>query len=212
MLDVIAALRAGSVVAIPTDTVYGLAADPTIPGATQRLFTLKGRSGSVALPVLVPDLDAASELVGPLPEPAATFASRYWPGPLTIVVERPAGSRAASFELGAERHTIGLRCPDHPVALQLLRETGPLAVTSANRHGEPPLTELAAVEKEFGADIGAFVDGGMCDGRPSTVIACTTDGWQVLREGPLSVAHLSELVAGVPPGAAPGPLVTSGDG
>jgi tRNA threonylcarbamoyl adenosine modification protein (Sua5/YciO/YrdC/YwlC family) len=212
MLNVIAALRVGSVVAMPTDTVYGLAVDPTIPGATQRLFALKGRSESVALPVLVSDLDAARALVGPLPEPAATFASRYWPGPLTIVVERPAGSRAASFELGAERHTIGIRCPDHAVALQLLRATGPLAVTSANRHGEPPLTELAAVEEEFGADVAAFVDGGRCDGRPSTVIACTADGWRVLRAGPVSLAQLTELVGEVPLGAQAGPLVTSNDG
>jgi L-threonylcarbamoyladenylate synthase len=203
----IAALRAGLVVAIPTDTVYGLAVDPRIPGATAAIFALKGRPDSVALPMLVPDLASAVRLAGRLPQTALSFAAHCWPGPLTIVVDVLPVGHAASFDLGGDGGTVGMRCPDHPLALELLRAAGPLAVTSANRHGEPPLTQAAAAREVFGHALGAVIEDSTCDGAPSTVVACRADGsWELLRPGPITERTLHELASGGAPGLAGGPI------
>ena len=194
LAEVVTALRGGGVVGIPTDTVYGLAVLPDVRGSTSALFALKQRPDSLSLPVLVPDLAAAVDLVGALSPDALAMATSCWPGPLTIVVVRPPRSRAASFDLGADQATIGLRCPDHAVALEVLRATGPLAVTSANHHGEPPLTEAAAVGAVFGAGVAAVLDGGTCDGSPSSVVSCANGRVEVLREGPISAQHLRDLL------------------
>ena len=192
----VAALRGGAVVAVPTDTVYGMAVDPRCHGATAALFALKGRPSTVELPVLVADLDAAAALAGPdgLSPPAAALASRFWPGPLTLVVGR-AGD--VDWELGGDGRTIGIRCPAHPVALRLCRTVGPLATTSANRHGEPPLTTAAAVAHEFGTAVGAVVDGGTCDGRPSTVVDVTGGTLRLLRDGAVPWSDLERVASGI---------------
>jgi L-threonylcarbamoyladenylate synthase len=207
------ALRAGLVVAMPTDTVYGLAVDPRIPGATTAIFLLKGRPDSLALPMLVPDIASAMRLAGRMPPTALTFAAQCWPGPLTIVVDVLPVGHAASFDLGGDGGTVGMRCPDHPVALELLRAAGPLAVTSANRHGQPALTHAWEVREAFGDRLGAVIDDrtenrihhGIDDtdspGAPSTVVACGADGsWELLRPGPITERTLSELASGRSPG------------
>jgi len=175
------ALRAGEVVAIPTDTVYGLAVDPTRRGATDALFSLKLRPDSLDLPVLVASIDQAEFLAGPvgLPAPARRLAHAFWPGPLTIVVPRRDG---LDWALGAHGDTIGLRLPDHPVARALCEEFCALATTSANVHGEPPCTDAPAVARAFGSTM-VVVDGGRCDGAPSTVVSVLGNTLECLREG-----------------------------
>jgi len=184
------ALAAGCVVAVPTDTVYGLAVDPQIPGAARRLFDVKGRPEQLALPVLIADAAGLAGLAEVTPI-AEQLASRYWPGPLTLVVAR---RREVSFDLGGDPGTIGVRCPASSMVRELLRRTGPLAVTSANRHGESPL-HTAEVRERFGADVASVLDGGRCDGRPSTVVSVVGSDLQCLREGALPFAEITAASA-----------------
>lgn len=179
-------LGAGGVVGVPTDTVYGLAVDPTRPGATGRLFHAKGRPRQVPVAVLVADAAQGWALASPPLPPAATaLALEHWPGALTIVVDRLADWPA---DLGDESGTVGLRCPDHPWMRELCRRAGPLATTSANLHGQPPLTEASGVREAFGALVDLVIDGGVCDGTPSTVVDCTTPVVRVVREGRIALA------------------------
>lgn len=165
---VVEALRAGEVVAIPTDTVYGLV---TTLAAAARLFEAKQRPADVDLPVLCADREQAQSLAAdPLPDLAA-----QWPGALTLVVRRVPMLTA---NLGAHVDTVGLRVPDHPVPRELARRVGPLASTSANRHGEPPCTTADELRVVFDVLV---VDGGVCEGTPSTVIDCTGPEPRVLR-------------------------------
>ena len=188
------ALSAGDVVAIPTDTVYGLAADPTRAGATGALFALKGRPAELDLPVLVASVEQAEALAGPdgLPAPARWLADAFWPGALTVVVPRRAG---LEWDLGSAGDTVGLRLPDHPIARALCERVGPLAATSANRHGEPPCTDAASVTAVFGAHL-VVVDGGRCAGRPSTVVTVIGSTARCLREGAVSWVDVERVLAG----------------
>lgn len=187
-----AALRAGLVVGIPTDTVYGLAADPSRPGATAQLFALKGRPTDAELPVLVADTAQAEELAGPdgLPPVARALVARFWPGALTIVVSRRDG---LEWELGGTGDTIGLRCPASEIARALCRTVGPLATTSANRHGEPPHAGAAEVTADFPELV--VVDGGRCDGAPSTVVDVTVSPPVCLRAGGVPWPEVEAVVA-----------------
>ncbi len=190
--ELAAALSSGEVVAVPTDTVYGLAVDPRLPGAVDRVFALKRRPELFQLPVLVAD---PTEIVGLAQATAIAerLISRYWPGPLTIVLPRRAG---VTFDLGGDPATIGLRCPKSPLLRELLRRTGPLAVTSANRHGEPPLSTAGEVRQSFGAGVTAVLDGGRCDGTPSTVISLACRDAKCLREGAIPFAEIAATAAG----------------
>jgi L-threonylcarbamoyladenylate synthase len=174
-------LRAGGVVAIPTDTVYGLAVDPSVSGATDHLFALKARPQALDLPVLVGTIEQAEALAGPagLPPVARRLAGAFWPGALTIVVSR---RRGLDWVLGAHADTIGLRLPDHPVARALCVEVGALATTSANVHGEEPCTDADAVRRAFGPAV-VVVDDGLCAGPPSTVVDVGDRTPRCLREG-----------------------------
>jgi tRNA threonylcarbamoyl adenosine modification protein (Sua5/YciO/YrdC/YwlC family) len=188
--DAVAALAAGAVVAIPTDTVYGLAVDPRLSGALERVFALKERPGELALPVLIAEPEEMAQLAEP-PVAAVRLAGRYWPGALTIVVPRRDG---VGFELGGDPATIGLRCPAHALVRKLLARTGPLAVTSANRHGEAPLKSAAEVRARFGAEV-VVLDGGRCDARPSTVVLFADGELRCLREGEIAFAELTAFVS-----------------
>ena len=137
-------LRDGGVVVLPTDTVYGAAALPGVPRATDRLFALKGRGADVPLAVLCAGADQALALADPdgVDDDVRRIAARLWPGPLTLVLPRRPGLGLA---LGEPATTVGLRCPDHALVRALAAEVGPLATTSANRHGEPtPATAAEA--------------------------------------------------------------------
>lgn len=180
----VTALQAGAVIAIPTDTVYGVAA---LPRFAQRLFEVKRRPERVDLPVLVADI-ASAEKIAILDEDARALAEQHWPGALTLVVRRRSGFDA---DLGEHEDTVGVRAPAHDLVLELLRLTGPLATTSANLHGQPPLTTAAAVRDVFDeSEVGVIIDGGTCDGLPSTVLDCTVSPPRVLREGAIGGAHL----------------------
>ncbi len=186
------ALAAGKVVAVPTDTVYGLAVDPRLAGAVDRVFALKQRPEQFQLPVLIADPAGLVDLAEATAA-AERLISRYWPGPLTLVLPRRSG---IAFDLGGDSATIGLRCPANSLLRELLRSTGPLAVTSANRHGEAPLRTADEVRGHFGAAVTAVLDGGRCDGRPSTVISLTGAGVKCLREGALLFAELAAIAVG----------------
>lgn len=181
------ALRGGGIVGVPTDTVYGLAADPFHAGVTDRLFALKRRPRRVELPVLVASADQAMFLTVAVPEPAHHLMARYWPGPLTLVLPRRPDLNA---DLGEDDATIGVRCPAHPVPLALCAATGPLATTSANRHGQAPCSTAAQVEAEFGEGVDAVLDAGTLLGSPSTVVDCTGAEPRLLREGRLAWADI----------------------
>jgi L-threonylcarbamoyladenylate synthase len=172
-----AALAAGGVIGIPTDTVYGLAADPAVPGGTDALFALKGRPSSVALPVLVSGVVQA-DLIGDLSDGAHALARSLWPGGLTLVVGRRSG---IDMDLGGRPDRIGLRCPAHPVPLELCRRSGPLAATSANRHGDSDLASASEVAETFPGLL--VLDGGECRGVSSTVVDATGDTPQLIRAG-----------------------------
>ena len=175
------ALAAGVPVVLPTDTVYGVAVEPTRTGATDRLFSVKARPRSAALPLLVASVQQAVMLSGTLPSTAAVLAEAFWPGGLTLVVPRRPG---LDLDLGGEDDTtVGLRLPDHPVPVALAGRVGPLAATSANLHGRPTPPTAGEVAAQLGDAVDLVLDGGPCRGAPSTVVTCTAEGVTVLREG-----------------------------
>ncbi len=167
---------------MPTDTVYGLAADPFRAGATDRLFQLKRRPRTFELPVLVADLTQALTLATTVPAVAERLMERFWPGALTVVLPRRPDLNA---DLGSDDATIGLRCPNHPVPLALCRTVGPIATTSANRHGDAPVTTASELVATLGSSVEVVLDGGPCTGSPSTVVDCTGAEPHLLRQGRL---------------------------
>jgi tRNA threonylcarbamoyl adenosine modification protein (Sua5/YciO/YrdC/YwlC family) len=190
-----AILRAGGIAGVPTDTVYGLAADPFRAGATDRLFKIKRRPRTFELPVLVADMEQALTLAvaGAIPPVAERLMVRFWPGPLTVVLPRRPDLNA---DLGSDDATIGVRCPNHPVPLALCRAIGPIATTSANRHGEPPATTAPELAEALGSCVEVVLDGGPCTGNPSTVVDCTGAEPRLLREGRLSWDEVLSVATG----------------
>jgi L-threonylcarbamoyladenylate synthase len=182
-------LAGSGLVVFPTDTVYGVGARLDRPAGLARLYEAKGRPAEKAIPVLVSGAEQLARLTRDLPPGATTFAARFWPGALTIVLPR---SAAVPDLVTAGGETVGLRMPDHPFALDLIaRCGGALAVTSANRSGEPSLAEAAAVAAAIGGAVDLIVDGGRAPGgQSSTVVALTSAGPSVLREGPIPVEAL----------------------
>ena len=184
-------LRYNGLVAFPTDTVYGVGALAFRPEAVQRLYTVKGRSTDKAIAVLVGrDTDLAN-VAAHLTPAARILARRFWPGSITLVVPRHPNLPEAVSALP----TVGVRLPDHPIARGLLELTGPLAVTSANRSGEPNAATAADVLEQLSGRIELILDGGRVPGGvPSTVVDCTGPFPQVLREGPISAADILAAV------------------
>ena len=180
--EAIARLSQGEVVAIPTDTVYGVAVAVRAPGSTAALFALKERPADVALPVLITDVSDA-DAYATFTNEGALLAERFWPGALTVVGIRTDASRG--WDLGGDGQTIGLRCPDDDRVRQITRMVGPLVTTSANKHGERPCTTAAQVMALFAA-LPVF-DGGMCHGEPSTVVDATQTPLRVLRPGAIAI-------------------------
>lgn len=178
---VVAALDAGQVVALPTDTVYGLGARIDRPEGIEAVFRAKGRPAGLALPVVVGRWRQARQVAARWPTSASQLAARFWPGALTVVVPVDPGLGRL---LGGDGVTVGLREPDRRFVRDVCRVAGPIALTSANRHGEPPCTTAAAVRAAFSAhDIALVVDGGACEGAPSTVVDCTVSPPACLRAG-----------------------------
>jgi tRNA threonylcarbamoyl adenosine modification protein (Sua5/YciO/YrdC/YwlC family) len=189
----VAALEAGEAVILPTDTVYGLAVALSVPGATKLLFALKDRPEGVPIAVLVASPAQAQELVEP-PSPAvARVLDALWPGPLTVVLRRRAD---VHVDIGGDGSTVGVRCPDHALLRRLADEVGPLATTSANRHGEPTPETASAAAAALTADVAVVIDGGPCRGIASTVVDGTDDALPVLRPGPITPEQV--LAAALP--------------
>lgn len=183
-------LRAGGVVAFPTDTVYGVGACLTDQAAVDRLFEIKGRAHTQAIAVLVAGVDQADELADLGPD-GRRLALRFWPGALTLVVARRPGVTA---DLGGDSSTIGLRCPDHEMVREMCRRVGPLATTSANRSGEFTPADSAGVREALAEGVDLVVDGVTTRADASTVVSLV-DGFDVLREGPLDAAMLRAVLS-----------------
>jgi L-threonylcarbamoyladenylate synthase len=187
----VSALQAGQLVVLPTDTVYGIAADAFSPSAEASLLAAKGRGRDMPVPVLVGSwrtLDGLVDELGPL---GRRMVETFWPGPLTIVV-RSAPSLA--WDLGETRGTVAVRMPLQPVALEVLQQTGPLAVSSANRSGLPPAVDAQDAERQLGSSVRVYLDGGPAgEPVPSTIVDLTGDHARVLRTGALDVDRLREL-------------------
>jgi L-threonylcarbamoyladenylate synthase len=189
-----ASLREGDIIGVPTDTVYGLAADPWHSGAADRLFLVKGRPRNVELPVLVADEEQALALTTAVPHAARRLMQAFWPGALTLVLPR---REDVTADLGEEDETIGLRCPGHPVPLALCREVGPYATTSANRHGGPPATAAESLSEGW-PGVALVLDAGVCDGEPSTVVDSTGEVPKLLRAGCVEWARILAVAGGGP--------------
>lgn len=176
-------LLAGGAVVLPTDTVYGLAALPSVPGATADLFRLKARSDQQPMAVLVADVDQAGELVdvAALSPTVVGWMERLWPGALTLVLPRAAS--CAGLELGGSSQTVGVRCPDHDLLRALARRVGPLATTSANRHGDPTPRSATEAAEALDGPVRLVIDGGPAGTMASTVVDATVDPWVLLRSG-----------------------------
>lgn len=194
--QIAAALLAGEVVLLPTDTVYGLVALPRIASATAQLFELKGRATATPLAVLCADVGQAMALVAPEDGRAlAAVGARWWPGPLTVVARRRPG---VELHLGEPASTIGLRVPDHDAVRAVAALVGPVAATSANLHGAPTPTTASEAAASLGSGIALVVDGGLLVGVASTVVDATTRPWTVLREGTISGPDVIDAAAASP--------------
>lgn len=186
------ALVAGLVVVVPTDTVYGLAVDPRRKGALESLFALKARPTSSGTAVLVSGREQADALCeGGFPDLASRITDAFWPGAVTLVLPRRKG---LDWMLGGNRETIGLRCPADPVAHDLCERVGPLAATSANLHGQAPLSTAEEIRAEFGEKVALVIDGGRLEGLASTVVDVSGGELRCLREGAVPFAELRQLV------------------
>lgn len=172
----------GGVVAFPTETLYGLAADATDARAVERVFALKGRDRGVAIPVIAADRAQVTAWIGPLDPRAERLAAHFWPGPLTLAL--PAGARLPPALLAGGR-TVAVRVSAHPVAAALARALGrPITSTSANRSGAPATPLADEVDAAFGDDLDGIVDAGACPGGPpSTVVDVTGAEPRLVREG-----------------------------
>lgn len=190
-----AELRAGGLIVTPTDTVYGLAADAFAKDATARIFALKQRPRSLPLPVLVARPRTAWALAASVPNAAVELAAAFWPGPMTIII--PAGEM--DWDLGAADGTLAVRMPAHPDLLALLEEVGPLAVTSANRTGQPTSPYAEGCAAVFGAEVGVYLDGGRAPADTgSTIVDVTGPEPRVLRAGPIDAAAVQGALERAP--------------
>lgn len=186
-------LRAGGLVAFPTETVYGLGADASNPAALRRLYAVKGRPEEHPVIVHLARADQLDDFAAEVPEVARRLARAFWPGPLTLVVRR---ATSVPDEATGGLDTVGLRVPAHPLALQLLDAFGGgLAAPSANRFGHVSPTTADAVRAELGDDVDLVLDGGPCRvGVESTIVDCSSDAPRVLREGGISRERLRALL------------------
>ncbi len=189
----IAALDAGGIVAVPTDTVYGLAAEVSQPSAVATLFTLKHRPTFVPIPVMVDSTDQIEFLGVDWPDEAQALAGAFWPGALTIIVTVP---HELSVMLGGENDTAGFRIPDDDVLRRMIAVLGPFAVTSANEHGQAPCHSAYEVLERFASreELTGAMDGGERSGDVSSVIDLSVNPWRVLREGAVSTAELTRVL------------------
>jgi L-threonylcarbamoyladenylate synthase len=183
----------GELVVLPTDTVYGVGADAFSPSAVTRLLAAKGRGRDMPPPVLVGTVRAATALVEDLGPDGQRLIDEFWPGGLTLVCR---AARTLSWDLGDTKGTVAVRMPEDSIALDLLRETGPMAVTSANLTGSPAATSAAEARDQLGESVSVYLDGGKTSGSlASTIVDLTGPQPRLLRRGAISVGRLREIAA-----------------
>ena len=187
-----AALRRGELVVLPTDTVYGVAAEAFDPVAVEALFKAKGRGRDRPPPVLVGTVRAAMALIHELGDSGKDLIDEFWPGPLTLICR---SSPTLVWDIGDSKGTVAVRRPLHQVALDLLKQTGPLAVSSAKSAAPGPMPATAAeAEAQLGDSVAVYLDGGPCPGEPSTIVDLTGSVPRLLRAGVITVDRLREVI------------------
>ncbi len=189
------AVRQGSLVVLPTDTVYGIGCDAFTPEAVTALLAAKGRGRDMPVPVLIASAATLDALASGLSAEGRKLAEAFWPGPLTLVCRAQPSLR---WDLGDTDGTVAVRMPLHPVALELLAAVGPMAVSSANRTGRPPATTAEQAAADLGDAVAVYLDGGSCDSAvPSTIVDVTSSLPRVLRSGSLDTDRLRQVVPNV---------------
>ncbi|MFL6164555.1 MAG: L-threonylcarbamoyladenylate synthase [Jatrophihabitantaceae bacterium] len=189
------AVRSGSVVVLPTDTLYGIGADAFNPSAVASVLAAKGRGRDMPVPVLVGSWGTIDGLVNYVPSQLRDLIEAFWPGGLTVVVEH---APSLAWDLGDARGTVAIRMPLHPIALDLLADTGPMAVSSANVSGQPPAVTAQQAYGQLGESVSVYLDGGEVPvGQPSTIVDLTGEVPAVLRQGAISLAALREVVPAI---------------
>lgn len=194
--DIAAIIKAGGLVALPTETVYGLGCDGTNPSAVKNIYEAKGRPETKPISLLIGGIEDMPALARSIPDTAVKLAERFWPGPLTIVLEK---SAAVPDIVAAGGTTVGLRCPAHAVTLAVIRESGvPIAAPSANLSGGPSPKSADEVLNALSGKIDAVVDGGISSvGVESTIIDVTSRPPKILRLGGLSVREIADVIGDV---------------
>jgi tRNA threonylcarbamoyl adenosine modification protein (Sua5/YciO/YrdC/YwlC family) len=186
------AVSRGEVIVIPTDTVYGVGADAFQPDAVARVLAAKGRDRQMPPPVLIPGAATVAGLARDVPEAASALMKAFWPGPLTVIVW---AQLSLAWDLGETNGTVALRVPDHAAALALLSRTGPLAVTSANRTGEPPATTADDAERQLGDAVAVILDAGESPlGVASTIVDATGERLRMVRVGGVTREQMVAVV------------------
>ena len=191
------AIGRGELVVLPTDTVYGVGADAFTPEAVTRLLQAKGRGRQSPPPVLIPNTETLGALAAEVTEPLQILADTFWPGPLTIITR---ANPSLDWDLGETGGTVALRIPDRQIALELLRETGPLAVSSANTSGQPAAVTVAEAQEMLGDSVTVYLDDDAADGESSTIIDVTNlsaDGSgtvRIMREGGVTLEALQQAL------------------
>ena len=191
--EAVSALRRGELVVLPTDTVYGIGADAFTPTAVTDLLEAKGRGRDMPVPVLVGSVRAANALVEEMSPYGNDLIETFWPGALTLVCRH---GPSLAWDLGEAKGTVALRMPLQQLALDVLGEAGPTAVSSANRSGLPPATTADQAESQLGDSIEVYLDDGpSADSVPSSIIDLTGPVPRLLREGAISTEKLREVVS-----------------
>jgi len=186
------AVQQGELVVLPTDTVYGIGADAFDPAAVRGLLAAKGRGRDMPPPVLISSATTLDALAVRVPGYARALVEAFWPGPLTLVCHQQS---SLLWDLGDTRGTVAVRMPDHEVARAILERTGPLAVSSANKTGQPAATDADQAVEMLGDDVSVVVDAGESPGAAaSTIVDVTGDQGRVLRRGALTLEQLNEVL------------------
>lgn len=186
------AVKAGQLVVLPTDTLYGLGCDAFNNEAVANLLATKHRGPDMPVPVLVGSWDTIQGLVQYYSPQAKTLVEAFWPGGLSIIVPQ---APSLPWNLGDTRGTVMLRMPLHPVAIELLRETGPMAVSSANISGHTPPSTVTEARQQLNQNVSVYLDGGECAiGKPSSIIDISGDHPKLLREGAISAERIGEVL------------------
>jgi L-threonylcarbamoyladenylate synthase len=189
--EAVSAVRRGDLIVLPTDTVYGIGADAFTPRAVNALLEAKGRGRDMPSPVLVGSVRAAQALVEDFGTYGQDLVDEFWPGALTLVCR---ANSTLAWDLGDAKGTVAIRMPLHPLALELLKETGPLAVSSANRSGAPPARTAADAESQLGESVEVYLENGPSgDAAPSSIVDLTGAVPRLLRAGAISEERLREV-------------------